>query len=224
MTRKQIQEKYDIIGENKSISLYRKRGEAPEGRRFCGTITLHGGQVYFNGNKYKTLEDLDTALVEWAKSLPYDVDSYNPMYNENWRTEMRVIDYLSSIGFKQEYHGYKCVYAKSVGGDYKITFELGRRVEDGKVRISSEYAGAFYAFTADTAEEGINAISAIVNSDVLMMSKDIVDLLAICNVKTVEEVEAYTMKGGNPLNIKKVDFKGMLIDRLETMLTALKGE
>ena len=53
------------------------------------------------------------------------------------------------------------------------------------------------------------------------MAKDMVDLISVCGEKVESEIEAY-VPANNILGIKKVDFKELMVGRLEKLLEGLK--
>ena len=222
MTRKDLQEKYNIIGENKEISLFRKRGEFTFGIGYCGTISLKNGKAVFMGVPHDNLDDLDKDLVEWEKSLPFPVDTYNPMYNEHARLETRLIWYLTEkMGFKRalsaSWDGN--MYKREIGPSFSLVFWFNNR--NDKVELSSKYGQATFATVVENEEQGINTMSTLISASVTLMAKDMVDLISVCGEKVESEIEAY-VPANNILGIKKVDFKELMVDRLEKLLEGLK--
>lgn len=219
MTRKDLKEHFDIIGENKNISLY-------QNQRYCGSIELRNGKAYLNGQGHATVFGLQVALDAWAKSLPYPVESYNPFFYEEYRTEMRITSYLEDkMGFRQEYGGYRGpLYIREIGPNCRIEFGVRMNEKNTGVDITSDFGSVHYYHTAKTAEDGIAVLSSIVNSEVLMMSKDMVDILGKCKPEIGEEVETYINSDRTFLGIERVDFKSLMIERLESALKSLKGE
>lgn len=222
MTRKDLQEKYNIIGNNKEISLFRKRGEFTFGIGYCGTISLKGGKAIFDGVPHSNIEDLDKDLVEWEKSLPFPVDTYNPMYNEHARLETRLIWYLTEkMGFKRalssSWDGNS--YKREIGPSFALVFWFNNR--DDKVEISSKYGQVTFATVVENEEQGINTMSTLISASVIQMAKDMVDLISVCGEKVESEIEAY-VPANNIFGIKKVDFKELMVERLEKLLEGLK--
>lgn len=225
MTRKDLQEKYNIIGENKSISLYRKHGEFSYGCGWCGEITLHGGQAHFNGKKYSSIADLDKALVEWEKSLPYPVDTYNPMSRKSYKVDSQLTYYLTDkLGFKVIHADWNIHYGKKIGDNCEISFDLKRDTEKECVRISSRFGEYYFTQEVTDTETGVAVISSIVNGECLSMAKDMIDLMSVCDEKVTGEIEAYAQTTENIFGIKPVSFKDLMIERLEKALAQLKGE
>lgn len=227
MTRKDLEEKYNIIGENADIQLYRKKGEdGYTGIRYCGNIALKNGKAVFNGKTYTDLDALDDALREWEKSLDYPVDTYCPMYRESWRTENRILWYLTEkMGFKCTDRDWKRVYVRPVGPSFDLEFfvQQGRDTEEERVVITSRYGSYTFRNAVDNAEDGITTINTIVNTSILEMAKDMVDTLSVCDNNVTSEIETYIPSKKNFFGIEKVDFKELMIARLEGILEALKS-
>jgi hypothetical protein len=226
MTRKDIKTKYNFIGENKDMMLFRKQGEFTYGIGYCGNISLKNGKAVFNGKSYNDLETLDNALVEWEKSLPYPVDTYCPMTRETYRIESRIIWHLTEkMGFEHSKSGWDAgVYVHSIGPNSQLRFNVRQDLEDGKVHITSEFGGMTFMQSVDNAEDGIAVVDSIINSNVLMGAKDMVDIITACGEKITTELEAYVPTKENFFGMKKVSFKDLMIARLESILNQLKGE
>ena len=225
MTRKDLQEKYNIIGENKDLSLYRKSGEFSYGAGWCGSIALKNGKAVFNGKAYSTIADLDNALVEWEKSLPYPVDTYSPLYRESYKVDSQLTYYLTErLGFKSRHRDWESYYAKEIGDNCELTFSLEQDTEKECVRIFSRFGAYHFTQEVTDTETGVAVISSIVNGECLSMAKDMVDLMSVCDAKVVADIEAYTQTNENIFGIKPVSFKDMMIERLEKALAQLKAK
>lgn len=224
MTRNDIKTKYNFIGENKDMMLFRKSGEFTYGIGYCGNITLKNGKVIFNGKTYNDLETLDNALVEWEKSLPYPVDTYCPMTRESYRTESRIIWHLTEkMGFERSKSGWESgPYVRSIGPNSQLRFNVRQDLENEKVDITSQFGGMTFTQSVDNAEDGIAVVDSIISSNVLMGAKDMVDIISACGEKVTTEVEAYVPTNENFFGIKKVNFKDLMIARLESILAQLK--
>ena len=224
MTRNDIKTKYNFIGENKDMMLFRKRGVFTYGIGYCGNITLKNGKVIFNGKTYNDLETLDNALVGWEKSLPYPVDTYCPMTRETYRTESRIVWYLTEkMGFERSKSGWEAdLYVRSIGPNSQLRFNVRQDLENEKVDITSQFGGMTFTQSVDNAEDGISVIDSIINSTVLMGAKDMIDIISACGEKVTTEVEAFIPTKENFFGIKKVSFKDLMIARLESILAQLK--
>ena len=225
MTRKDIKTKYNFIGENKEINLYRKHGEFSYGAGWCGTIALKNGKAIFNGKSYSDLETLDKALVEWEKSLPYPVDTYNPMYRPSAKVDSQLTYHLkNNLNFKVDNANWNTRYTKTIGDNCELYFRLEQDLENECVRITTSFGA--YTFTQEVTdtETGVAVISSIVNGECLWMVKDLIDLMSVCDTKVTADIEAYAKTNNNIFGIKPISFKEMMIDRLEKVLSQLKGE
>lgn len=226
MTRKDLETKYNIIGENADIQMFRKREDAHTGIGYCGNISLKNGKAVFNGKSYTDLDSLDDAFVEYAKTLPYPIDTYCPMYNEGWRVESRILWYLTEkMGFKRHTKGWNPVYTKPIGPSFSLEFYVEKdREDDDKVCIISKYGEYTFRSSVDNAEEGIAAITTIANTSILEMAKDMVGAISFCPDNVSAEIDAFVPSNKNIFGLEKVSFKDMMIAALESQLKALKGE
>lgn len=225
MNRKDLEKKYDIIGENKDIMLFRKGEDKGSGIGYAGNISLVRGNAVFNGTAYTDIASLDNALREWENGLEFPVDTYCPMINEAYRLDQRLTWYLSEkMGFKHKESNWKWLYAKNIGPNAELAFDLETRIEEGAVVISCKLGGCYFTQKVTDAHEGFAVISSIVNVSVLSTATDIVELLAVCPKERTAEIDAYVESNENIFGLKKVSFKDLMIQRLEQQLKALKGE
>ena len=228
MTRKDLQKKYNIIGENNNIALYRKEGEYTHGIGYCGNIQLKNGKIVFNNKTYNDVDSLDKALREWEQSLAWPVDTYNPMIRHRANLESRIIWYLTEkLGFKHTIDdSWNVKYTRNVGPNCNISFSIERPhdLDDETVTLISYYGGTYYRSEVENAADAINVISTIVRESVLQMSSDMVDLLSIVPDTEVPNIEAYRNSSKNFFGIEKIDFKTRMIFLLENELKKLKGE
>ena len=226
MTRKDLQTIFNIIGENKDIALFWKEEQKRTGNGYCGNIALKNGKAVFNGKAYADLETLGNALNEWAKTLEYPVDTYCPLYRESWRTESRILWYLTEkMGFKRSYRDWEMVFVRPIGPSFNLEFfvQHGQGNEEEKVVIISRYGEFTFRNAVDNAEDAISTIHAIINGCVLEMAKDMVDVISICDAKTAKDIKAY-VPANNIFGREEVSFKEMMITALEAQLKALKSE
>ena len=224
MTRKDLIEKYNIFGRNENISLYRKKGEFNFGAGYCGNISLINGNAMFNGEKYSDIQTLDTALREWEKSLDFPVDTYNPMYNEIYRVKDRIEWYLTEkMGFEVSYgtiSSWDGKYVRKIGTDAKFVVNL----ELSDVVVIFMHIGDYsMTYKAINAESGIAAINSVLNGFVLMMAKDMVEVISSCDGSVAADVDAFVRSNSNIFGYEKVDFKELMIEKLELQLKALKN-
>lgn len=226
MTRQDLKEKFNILGDNKDISLYRKSGEFTYGVGYCGNIALKNGKAIFNGKSYSTVEELNNALLEWEKSLPYPVDTYNPLMRKGCRISSQIIYHMKEkFGFEPYRDGWAAnTYTRSIGPVFSLSFSVKDNFDNDTVSIVSSFGGLSFSQDVEDTESGIAVISSIINGETLMMAKDIVELVASCDEKVTTEIEAYVPDNGSFFGVRKVPFKDLMIQKLEKVLAQLKGE
>lgn len=226
MNRKDLQEKYNIIGKNDDICLYRKRGEYARGIGYCGNIKLRNGHALFNKQYYKTVEELDKALRAWETTLPWPVDTYNPMMRKGAVVEDRVVWYLTEkMGFKTVHADWSIRYSLEIGINSSISFSVDRNgIDSDKITIICPYGPYTFREEFEDAESAVAMISSLVRQQVLQMSSGMVEALSVCPDVEIPEIEAYAKSNKSIFGIEKVDYKSMMISLLENELKKLKGE
>lgn len=226
MNRKDLQEKYNIIGNNDDISLYRKQGEYTRGIGYCGNIKLKNRHALFNEQYYKTVEELDMALRAWEASLPWPVDTYNPMMRKGAVVEDRVVWYLTEkMGFKTVHADWSIRYSKEIGINSVISFSVDRNgIDSDKITIICPYGPYTFREEFTDAESAVAMVSSLVRQQVLQMSSGMVEALSVCPDVEIPEIEAYAKSNKNFFGIEKIDYKSMMISLLENELKKLKGE
>lgn len=226
MNRKDLQEKYNIIGKNDDICLYRKHGEYERGIGYCGNIKLRNGYALFNKQYYKTIEELDMALRAWEAILPWPVDTYNPMMRKGAVVEDRVVWYLTEkMGFKAVHADWSIRYSKEIGINSSISFSVERNgIDSDKITIICPYGPYIFREEFTDAESAVAMISSLVRQQVLQMSSGMVEALSVCPDVEIPEIEAYAKSNKNIFGVEKIDYKSMMISLLENELKKLKGE
>ena len=226
ITLAELKEKYNILGDHGHYSLYRKKGEYTYGFGYCGEIELDNGRAIFNNEAYINIDSLDKALRELESSLPWPVDTYNPLLRKGAVLEDRVTWYLTEkMGFKSTNKDWQRYYIKEIGPNCNISFEVERAkdLDDDYVTIVSSYGSYFFRSKFTDADEAVKTISAIVKSEVLQMASGIVDALSFCGNFEIPNLELYTKSNANIFGIEKVDFKSTMISLLENELKKLKS-
>lgn len=121
--------RYHTIEHNGGYLLYDKEGKARRANMlFKGLFYLasSGKSYVFQEEYYETPEELIRAMEEWAKTLPFDVELYNPSFTKSCMIECAVCDYLGSLGFKFNHREY---VLEDASGKELCTIEC--EVEDG---------------------------------------------------------------------------------------------
>ena len=230
MTREDLQKKFNIIGTNTRISLYRKKGEYTRGLGYCGDITLKNRKAIFNGKSYADIESLDAALREWENSLPWPVDTYNPMLRKSAALVDRLAWFLTDkMGFELSHENWETKYVKTIGPSFRLEFTLENKLRTGEgeyedtVTIATQYGKMYFTQDVEDVDTGVGIISTLVKSTVLTMSSDMVNLLAACPDVVVPEIKAYVENKASFFGWEKADFKTIMIKLLEEQLDKLKA-
>ncbi len=222
MNRKDLETKFKLIGQNDDICLYRKEKVA-EGIGYCGNISLVRGKAVFNGNSYDSVDSLEAALTEWGNSLEWPVDTYNPMLNDKWRLESRLIWYLEEkLGFKPALKGWNRSYVREIGPDYALSFSIDTHKDE--TYVSSKFGTLNYQTPVKDAETGVAVIASIVRTSILQMAKDMVDTLSVLPDTDAVDIDLFMESKRSFFGYEKVDFKSVMINLLEEELKKLKGE
>lgn len=226
MTRKDIEEKYSIVGKNEDIMLFRKSTESTNSLGYCGNIALKNGKAVFGGKAYSDIASLDKALVAWEKSLMYPVDTYCPMLRDGYRVESRIVWHLTErLGFGFSKSDFQPgAYERKIGPNASIKVVVQHEFDEGTVSIVCEYGDMTFSQSVTDADHGIAVIDSIVSGGVLMMAKDIVDLISSCGDEVTTDIDAYVSDKNAFFGLKPTDFKSLMVSRLEMVLVSLKGE
>lgn len=226
MNREDLKAKYNFIGKNNDIALFRKDKEH-KGMGYCGNISLSKGKAVFEGKKYDDIDSLDAALRKWEEGLEWPADTYCPLNNERYKLENRIIWYLTEkLGFSRNYSGdnwgEKDLYVRDIGPDYRLRVSIFD-IKD-KVNIASQFGGITLTQEVEDADTAVAAISHIVRETVLLMAKDMVGLLAILPEEKLTDIQMVVKSNRSFFGYEKADFKSVMIELLEKELKALKGE
>lgn len=191
--------------------------------------------VMFNGQRYTTIQALDNALKEWEKSLPFSVENYNPMFNEKYRTERCIGDYLQSIGFV--YNGCdgftkSSLYILNHYNPYfskQVAVEMLVKVDDsGKTSsISLHYrqSSSFVTSDFDSLEEAIATINSLIEPLLLCGASEFINKHnKISKQRKKANLGEIITVNFRTLQTYSEDLKAKTIEALEEALKRLKEE
>lgn len=100
-------DRYIVHEHDGGYILYDKEGKSHRANYlFIGKFYLstNYSKYSFQDRYYETVEGLIAAMKDWGKSLPFDVEIYNPIYRCNYQIECAIHDYLKSLGFEMSWH------------------------------------------------------------------------------------------------------------------------
>ena len=181
---KRFGDRYSISEHNGGYLLYDKE---VRGRRanyqYKGKFYLSscGSSYVFDEERYATTEELILAMEEWASTLPFDAEIYNPVYKKSFAIECALYDYLSSLGFVSDGNcGNHYVLRDAFGREIcNITVEVEDNKSCGRLErlcsaVNSVYKTQEAKFTdLDSAIGACNTLLAtyctMINSSVVLM-------------------------------------------------------
>lgn len=222
---KQFSERYTIIEHNGGYLLYDKEGKARRAQQlFKGLFYLSsGGNSYvFNEEYYSTPEELVQAMEEWAKTLPFDAELYNPVFKKSYMIECALHDYLTSLGFV---HNRNAIYTLSdIEGKELCTIDY--KVDDGKTSgvVAKHIAVNRWQDAKFTdLDSAIGACDTLLATYFVSVNSTVSNMFSKMTSHRVSAFFTHTFDIGT-LSIYSEDAKQKAIERLEKELKLLKGE
>jgi hypothetical protein len=178
----------------------------------------------FNGNEYTDIESLVSAMWEYNKTLPFNHELYNPVYNESYRFQSFLVDYLTRIGLKYN-RSNKYLH-------YTLNDIYDRGVVDIIVVVNDDTSGKVIQFFADTTksmeikfndlDSAIAAINSMLAPYVMILCSNLIGLMSnITGDRTTESITKNTLDF-NTLSLKTEDMRLKLIESMENEIEKLK--
>lgn len=102
-------ERYTVIDHDGGYLLYDKEGKAKRAQQlFKGHFYLStdGNKYVFKEEYYDTPEAMIQAMEDWAATLPFNVELYNPCFKKSYMIECAIHDYLDSLGLVDKFDHY----------------------------------------------------------------------------------------------------------------------
>lgn len=197
---------------------------------YLGYVTLNNGKVthYPTGTVTSDIKELHEIVNTWADNAEYDVITYSPDCRPSYIAEVRLHDFMTSLGFEYNRNIYTLVLTKLAGNKDKIKIEI--TVNDDKsergYNISCSLLIGVYSWidlSGDTYKDVMNNISSIIRAitlttlansfEVFNKTKDAdIDLLDNMIISKLED----------NFDVTKLSFKEYLIKTLEETLNNLK--
>lgn len=234
-----LKDAYYVVKLDGRYDLYNK--DPKSGHKSChkylGSVKYDSRtqKVLFNDVRYSTIEELDNALKEWEKSLPFSVECYNPMFNEKHRTECCITEYLQGIGFEDKgYDGFtkSLMFILNHCNPYfskQVAVEMLVDVDDsgknGSISLHHQSSSSFVQSDFDGLEDAIATINSLVEP------------LLLCNASEMIAKHSKMTKQRKKTNLGEVvtvnfralqtfseDLKAKTIAALEEALKRLKEE
>lgn len=217
-------ERYLTIEHDGGYLLYDKEGKSRRAQSlFKGLFYLasSGKSYVFQGEYYDTPEVLIQAMEDWAKTLPFDAEIYNPSFKKNYLIECALQDYLTSLGFTYSWGKY--ILSDHEGKE--LCF-LEFEVEDGKTSGTvTRYIGNFSWQDAKFTDldSAIGACNTLLSTYCLVVNAKVATLMSKMTDNRVSSFFNHTfdMKA---LSAYSEDVKQKAIEQLEAELKRLKEE
>lgn len=217
-------ERYICIEHDGGYLLYDKEGKAKRAQAlFKGHFYLSssGNKYIFHEEFYDTPEALIQAMEEWAKTLPFNVEIYNPSYKKNYTIECALQDYLISLGFTYSWGKY--ILSDHEGKEMCL---LEIEVEDDKT------SGAVTRFIGDGSwqdakftdlDSAIGACNILLSTYCLVVNAKVTALMSKMSNHRVSSFFHHTFNM-KTLSFYSEDAKRKAIEQLEAELKRLKEE
>lgn len=207
-----------------------------QNHRFLDIIALDSkkGIVYHDGSAYKDIDLLFKDIYEYADSLPFHSDYYDPDYRVGIKEMYCMRDYMESLGFERVRNGSKWGTDRYVikganplfGGTYiDITISFDDDKTSGKIIQESGRSGDYRWLeeTFDDFDEAVSKINTIINAQLLTS--------CVLNMERLDRLS--DIRGNLTGSINKFDTdtfetyssssKELLIQKLEEALNTLKS-
>lgn len=199
-------------------SVYSK---ASFGLNYMGDCVVTPKGYKFNGNVYKTVDELFGSFKDWHKSLDLPSRFYDPLYNEDYRLEATIVWYLTDVlGFKNDaFKNY--IYTLTFG----VT-ELKIYVEPGvKLYLTYFFKDYQYSIPVKDYKEGFNFINTYVTmvfAETVPMRNHLIGKLICYNDAKMPKIEAIDYR--NVLKPDCVDGNKMILARLKELVKQLEDD
>lgn len=225
---KQFGERYVTIEHNGGYLLYDKKGKAMRSQYlFKGLFYLasSGNSYVFQDEYYQTTEELIQAMENWATTLPFSVELYNPAFKKSYMIECALYDYLESLGFVFEDGVY--ILSDATG---KELCTMDVNVKDGKTcgvvsrrMPSSGQQVRWQSAPFTDIESAVGACNTLLSTYCLCVNSTVVNMMS---KMTNHRVSTFF---NNTLDMKSLstyteDARVKAIEQLEAELKRLKEE
>lgn len=207
------------------------RGGKRTNKLYLGYVTIKNGKVihYPSNSTTNDITELVTIANDWADNAEYEVSTYSPDCRARYVAEIRIHDFMTSLGFEFKHGG---TYTKSLSntGGKKDTMSFYIEVEDTsnttyKVNAQMHIGGTSWIdLSADTYKEVINNVSAMLRVTAINTMANALDLFNNVPNANLEDLDNIMMKKvTNSLDVVSTSYKDYIISVLENTLNKLKN-
>jgi hypothetical protein len=230
---KDLKNEFKVI---KSITLenaYNLYSNTRHGNRsvflYLGYVKIKNGKVthYPTGTITSDIKELHEIVNTWADNAKYDVITYSPDCRSSYVAEVRLHDFMASMGFEYDRNIYSLTMNKVAGNKDKLKIDITVKDKDNNeyevvaMMLTGEYS--WIDLSGKTYKEVMDNITSIMRAitlTTLANSFEIFNKTKDANMDLVNKMVMSKMSG--PLSIEKMSFKEYLINTLEETLNNLK--
>lgn len=196
---------------------------------YLGYVTLNNGKVthYPTGTITSDIKELHEIVNTWVDNAEYDVITYSPDCRPSYIAEVRLHDFMTSLGFEYNRNIYTLVLTKLAGDKDKLKLEIDVKEKDNNEYevvaslLTGEYS--WIDLSGKTYKEVMDNISAIMKALSLSTISNVFDIYNKTNDANMDLLDNMVMsKLGNNFDVTKSSFKEYLIKTLEETLNNLK--
>lgn len=196
---------------------------------YLGYVTVKNGKVthYPTGTITSDIKELHEIVNTWADNAEYDVITYSPDCRAQYVAEVRLHDFMTSMGFEYSRNTYTLTLTKLGGNKDKITVEIDVKEKDNNeyevvaALLTDNYSwidlsGKSYKDVMDN----ITSIMRAITLTTLANSFEVFNKTKDANMDLVNEMVMSNVS--DMMVVEKKSFKEYLINTLEETLNNLK--
>lgn len=232
---KDLKNEFMVIKSGVLDGAYNLYSNTRSGKRtnklYLGYVTIKNGKVihYPSNSTTNDITELITIANDWADNAEYEVSTYSPDCRARYVAEIRIHDFMKSLGFEFT-HGntYTKSLSNTAGNKDIISFFI--EVEDTsdttyKVNVQMNLGGTSWIdLSADTYKDAISNVSAMIRVTAINTMANALDLFNNVPNANLEDLDNIMMKKiTNSLDVVSTSYKDYIISVLEETLNKLKN-
>lgn len=238
---KDLKEKFKVVGPYEKTALGTKynlydinpNSGKSQVHRYLDTIFIDTkkGVVYQDGSSYKDIDVLYKDIYEYADSLEFCSDYYDPSYRVGIKEQMCIRDYMVSLGFdtvpSRSYSSYSFVLrCHDVFFGQKtldITIDFDEDKTSGTITVNSTRVNDYRWVTEkfDNLEDAIGKINSTVTSFLLCGVSSTLSTLKKVSDRRAKLTGSFNVLDTDKFDTYTVESKEYVIAKLQEALTNL---
>lgn len=217
---------------NGAYNLYSNtRGGKRTNKLYLGYVTIKNGKAihYPSNTTTNDITELITIANDWADNAEYEVSTYSPDCRARYVAEIRIHDFMTSLGFEFTRGG---TYTKSLSntGGKKDTMSFIIEVDDTSdttYKVNAQMSigtTSWIDLSADGYKDVINNVSAMLRVTAINTMANALDLFNNVPDANLDVLDNMMMKKvTNSLDVVSTSYKDYIISVLENTLNKLKN-